>query len=454
MPTSINPATGEIIEEYSEHSDADIDRAIANADLCYRDWRSSKIEDRSALLVRIADELEGRKEELGRIATEEMGKRYKEAVAEVEKCAMACRYYAEHGPAMIADEVRSGGPASENFVAYLPIGPILAIMPWNFPYWQCMRFAAPAIMAGNVGLLKHASNVSRCALEIERVILDAGGPQGLFQTLLISSKKVDGILKDSRIRAATLTGSEGAGSAVAATSGSEIKTTVLELGGSDPFIVMPSADIDKAIDVGVTARMQNNGQSCIAAKRFIIHEDVYDRYLEGYKAKVEAMTLGDPMDESTDMGPLAQKQGVDDLKSQIDQSVAAGARLVTGGKSLDGPGYFFQPSIITDVPENAPAYRDELFGPCAIMFKVGSIDAAIELANDSDFGLGGSVFTEDRQEQERFIRDIDTGGTHINRMTASHPALPFGGVKRSGYGRELSHEGIRAFMNAKAVTRD
>ena len=454
MPRSINPATGETIEDFAEHGPDDIERALANAEIAFRDWRRSKVEARVDLLNRIADTLEARKGELGRIATLEMGKRYKEAVAEVEKCALGCRFYAEHGPEMIADRPAIGGPGSQNFVSYLPIGPVLAVMPWNFPYWQVFRFIAPSVMAGNVGLLKHASNVSQCALEIEKVMLEAGAPQGLFQTLLISSSKVDGILKDRRIRAATLTGSEGAGAAVAATCGSEIKPTVLELGGSDAFIVMPSADLQKAIDIGVTARMQNNGQSCIAAKRFIVHEDVYDAYLEGYKAKLEGMRLGDPMDEATDLGPLAMKSGVDDLASQVDASVKAGARLVTGGKADEGPGFFYKPSIIADVPEAAPAYRDELFGPCAILFKVKSIDEAISLANDSDFGLGGSVFTQDKGEQDRFIRDLDSGGTHINRMTASHPAMPFGGVKRSGYGRELAAEGLHAFMNIKAVTRD
>ncbi|MEX6506166.1 NAD-dependent succinate-semialdehyde dehydrogenase [Jiella sp. M17.18] len=451
MPTSINPATGETIEEFAEHTDGEIERALENADAAFADWRRTPLRQRSDLLNRIADELERRKEELGRIATREMGKRFKEAVSEVEKCATGCRYYAEHGPAMIADETREG-PASKNFVAYRPIGPVLAVMPWNFPYWQCFRFIAPAIMAGNVGLLKHASNVSQCALEIEKVILEAGAPQGVFQTLLISSKKVEGILRDRRIRAATLTGSEGAGAAVASTAGSEIKTTVLELGGSDPFIVMPSADLDKAVSVGLTARMQNNGQSCIAAKRFIVHADVYDDYLGRYREAVEAMTVGDPMDEATDMGPLAMRSSVEDLGDQIERSVKAGAKLVTGGTPIDGPGFYFKPSILADVTPKAPAYREELFGPCAIFFRVDSIDAAIDLANDSDFGLGGAVFTNDAAEQERFIRDLDQGGTHINRMTASDPRLPFGGVKRSGYGRELSREGIHAFMNIKTVT--
>ena len=453
MPTSINPATGETIEQFAEHTDADVERALARADAAFADWRRSSFDRRSEVLSNAADVLERRKDELGRIATLEMGKRLKEAVAEVEKCAWACRYYAEEGPKLIADEVRAG-PAGRNLVAYLPIGAVLAVMPWNFPYWQCFRFIAPAIMAGNVGLLKHASNVSQCALEIEKVLIEAGAPEGVFQTLLISSKKVDGILRDRRIRAATLTGSEGAGSAVASTCGSQIKKTVLELGGSDPFIVMPSADLDKAVEVGVTARMQNNGQSCIAAKRFIVHREVYDTYLERYREKVEAIVLGDPLKEGTGMGPLAMKSGVEDLARQIEESAKAGAKVVAGGAPAEGPGFFFKPSIIADIPEDAPAYHEELFGPCAIMFRVDSIDEAITLANDSDFGLGGSVWTNDATEQQRFIRELDQGGTHINRMTASDPRLPFGGVKRSGYGRELSREGIHEFMNVKAVTID
>lgn len=452
MPKSINPATGEIIEDFAEHDDSAIERALENAELAFRDWRRTPFSRRADLLRRTADVLESRKDELARIAVLEMGKRLKEAVAEVEKSALGCRYYAENGEAMVADDVRDG-PAAKNYVAYLPIGPVLAVMPWNFPYWQCFRFIAPALMAGNVGLLKHASNVSQCALEIEKVLLEADAPQGVFQTLLISSKKVEPILRDRRIRAATLTGSEAAGAAVASTAGSEIKTTLLELGGSDPFIVMPSADIGKAVEVGVTARMQNNGQSCIAAKRFIVHEDVYDDYAARYRDKLESMTVGDPMDAATDIGPVAMKSGVEDLTDQIDRSVKAGATLTTGG-AIDGKGFYFKPSMLENVGPEAPAYRDELFGPCAIFFKVKSIDEAIDLANDSDFGLGGSVWTNEAGEIERFVRDLDTGGTHVNRMTASDPRLPFGGVKRSGYGRELSKEGIHAFMNAKAVTID
>ena len=450
MPKSVNPATGEVIEDFAEHGDDYIERALENAELAYADWRRTSFSRRAELLNRTADVLERRKHELGRIATLEMGKRLKEAVAEVEKSAAGCRYYAEHGEAMIADDERPG-PASKNYVAYLPIGPVLAVMPWNFPYWQCFRFIAPALMAGNVGILKHASNVSQCALEIENILLEADAPQGVFQTLLISSKKVEPILRDRRIRAATLTGSEGAGSAVASTAGSEIKTTLLELGGSDPFIVMPSADIAKAVDVGVTARMQNNGQSCIAAKRFIIHADVYDDYTARYRDKLEAMTVGDPLDEATDIGPVALKSGVDELSDQIERSVKAGATLTTGG-AIDGKGFYFKPSMLENVGEEAPAYREELFGPCAIFFKVPTIDAAIDLANDSEFGLSGSVWTNEPKEIERFVRDLDQGGTHVNRMTASDARLPFGGVKRSGYGRELSKEGMHAFMNAKTVT--
>jgi succinate-semialdehyde dehydrogenase/glutarate-semialdehyde dehydrogenase len=453
MPTSINPATGETIEELAEHSDSDVERALASAEAAFADWRRSPLDRRSQLLRRVADLLEAKKDELGRLATLEMGKRLKEAVAEVEKCAVGCRYYADHGERLLADDHRDG-PAKQNYVAYLPMGPILAVMPWNFPFWQVLRFAAPAIMAGNVSILKHASNVSLCAMKIEELLLEADAPQGVFQTLLVSSKRVEGILRDRRIRAATLTGSEGAGSAVAAVAGSELKPTVLELGGSDPFIVMPSADLEKAAEVGVTARMQNNGQSCIAAKRFIVHEDVYDDYLGRYREKVEAIRLGDPMDAQTGMGPLAQRSSVDDLDGQISRSVKAGAKLVTGGSAPEGPGYFFQPSIIADVPEAAPAYREELFGPCAIFFKVRTADEAIALANDSDFGLGGSVWTNEPAEQQHFVRGLDQGATNFNRMTASDPRLPFGGVKRSGYGRELSGEGMHAFMNIKTVTID
>ncbi|WP_224003133.1 NAD-dependent succinate-semialdehyde dehydrogenase [Aureimonas sp. SA4125] len=453
MAKSINPATGETIADYPEHSDADIEQALASADDAFRNWRATRFAERTALLLRAADLLDERRDLLAEIATREMGKRLVEARAEVDKCAAGCRFYAENAEKFLADDVRDG-PAGRNFVAYRPLGPVLAVMPWNFPFWQVLRFAAPAIMAGNVGLLKHASNVSHCATEIEKIFTDAGAPRGVFQTLIIPSSKVEGIIGDSRIKAATLTGSEPAGRAVAAQAGQQLKPVVLELGGSDPFIVMPSADLAKAAEVGVKARMQNNGQSCIAAKRFIVHADVYDDYLERFRARVEAMTVGDPMDDTTDMGPLATTKIRDELAGQVSKSVAMGARLVIGGTAPEGKGNFYQPTIIADIPEDAPAYREELFGPCATFFKVDSIDAAIALANDSDFGLSSSAWTTDAGEQDRFARELEAGGTYINRMTASDQRLPFGGIKNSGYGRELSHEGIHEFVNVKTVTID
>jgi succinate-semialdehyde dehydrogenase/glutarate-semialdehyde dehydrogenase len=453
MAKSINPATGETIADYAEHSSADIETALASADDAFRGWSRTRFAERTALLLRAADLLDERRDRLAEIATREMGKRLAEARAEVEKCAAGCRFYAENAEKFLADEVRDG-PAGRNFVAYRPMGPVLAIMPWNFPFWQVLRFAAPAIMAGNVGLLKHASNVSHCALEIEKIFTDAGAPKGVFQTLIIPSSKVEAIIDDRRVKAATLTGSEPAGRAVAAQAGRQLKPVVLELGGSDPFIVMPSADLAKAAEVGVKARMQNNGQSCIAAKRFIVHADVYDDYLERFRTRVDAMTVGDPMSDKTDMGPLATAKIRDEIADQIARSVAMGARLVSGGSIVEGKGNFYQPTIIADIPVDAPAYREELFGPCAIFFKVESIDAAIDLANDSDFGLGSSAWTNDLAEQERFARELEAGGTHINRMTASDQRLPFGGIKNSGYGRELSHEGIREFVNVKTVTVD
>jgi succinate-semialdehyde dehydrogenase/glutarate-semialdehyde dehydrogenase len=453
MARSINPATGETIADYAEHTPEQIEASLAKAELGFRDWRHSRFAERTALLLRVADILDERRDRLAEIAVLEMGKRLAEAKAEIEKCAAGCRFYAENAPAFLADSVREG-PAGKNFVAYRPLGPVFAIMPWNFPFWQVFRFAAPAVMAGNVGLLKHASNVSLCALEIEKIFADAGAPSGVFQTLIVAGSKVESIVTDSRIKAATLTGSEPAGRAVAAQCGAHLKKTVLELGGADPFIVMPSADLAKATEVGVRARMQNNGQSCIAAKRFIVHADVYDDYLERYRTKVDAMVVGDPMDAATDMGPLATTKIRDEIAGQVAKSLSMGARRVSGGDVVDRPGSFYQPSIISDVPENAPAYREELFGPVAIFFKVKSIDEAIALANDSDFGLSSSAWTQEPAEQERFARELEAGGTYINRMTASDQRLPFGGTKNSGYGRELSHEGIHEFVNVKTITVD
>ena len=382
--------------------------------------------------------------------TVEMGKPIGAGIAEAEKCALACRYYAEHAESFLADQniVVKDGRA---WIAFQPIGVVLAVMPWNFPFWQVFRFAAPALMAGNVGILKHASNVPQCALAIEDVFKRAGFAEGVFQTLIIGTDPVAKIIADKRVAAVTLTGSEGAGREVASTAGRNLKKTVIELGGSDPFIVMPSTDLDSAAKTAVTARMINNGQSCIAAKRFIIHEKIYDEFMRRFVAGVSALRVGDPMHPKTEVGPLATAQIRDDLEKQVDAAVAAGARVHTGGKRIDGAGYFFQPTVLSDIPPGSPAESQELFGPVASVWKVASIDEAIERANGTSFGLGASAWTEDAGERARFVRDIEAGLVFINGMVASEPALPFGGVKSSGYGRELGAFGIREFVNIKSV---
>jgi succinate-semialdehyde dehydrogenase/glutarate-semialdehyde dehydrogenase len=382
--------------------------------------------------------------------TLEMGKPIAAARAEAAKCALACRYYAEHGERLLADEAVDAGPGRA-FIRYQPIGAVLAVMPWNFPFWQVFRFAAPALMAGNVGLLKHASNVPQCALAIEEIIRRAGFPADVFQTLLIGAAAVEGILNDRRVKAATLTGSEPAGIAVAAQAGRQIKKTVLELGGSDPFVVMPSADLDRAVKTAVQARILNNGQSCIAAKRFIVDARIADEFERRFVAGMAALRIGDPMDESTDVGPLATPAILEELESQVSRSVAMGATLLTGGHRLPRPGNFYAPTVLAGVPENAPAYREELFGPVAVMFRARDIDDAIRLANDTAFGLGASAWTADPADQQRFIDEIESGMVYVNAMVASDPRLPFGGVKRSGYGRELAAHGLREFVNIKAV---
>jgi len=401
-------------------------------------------------LLRAAEILENEKGEFGRIMTAEMGKTIKSARDEAAKSAWGCRYYAENAEAFLRDETVVT-EAGTNFVAYQPIGPVLAVMPWNFPFWQVLRFAAPALMAGNVGLLKHASNVPQCALAIEDIFKRAGFPEGAFQTLLISSSQVQQVIDDPRVAAVTLTGSEPAGRQVASQAGRQIKKTVLELGGSDPFIVMPSANVSAAAATAVKARTINNGQSCIAAKRFIVADAIADEFEKQFVAGMQALKVGDPMDESVDVGPLATPQILDDLDRQVRQSVAAGARILTGGKRLQQPGNFYEPTVLASIPEKAVAYREELFGPVASLFRVTDLDAAIELANDSTFGLGASVWTRDAQERRRFIDDIEAGQVFVNGMTASDPRLPFGGVKASGYGRELSSFGIREFVNIKTV---
>jgi succinate-semialdehyde dehydrogenase / glutarate-semialdehyde dehydrogenase len=394
--------------------------------------------------------LESEKENYARIMTTEMGKTFRSAVDEAAKCAWVCRYYAENAERFLADEMVETS-ASRSFIRYQPLGAVLAVMPWNFPFWQVLRFAAPALMAGNVGLLKHASIVPQSALMIEELFRKAGFPEGAFQTLLIGSQKVERILDDPRVAAATLTGSEGAGVQVGMAAAKRIKKVVLELGGSDPFIVMPSANLEVAVTTAVKARIFNNGQSCIAAKRFIVAEKIADEFERKFASKMEALKVGDPFDEKTELGPLATADGVTDLDRDVQKTIKAGARVLTGGKPLDRPGNFYAPTVLTNIPKDSPAYREELFGPVASVFRAKDLDHAIQIANDSRFGLGASAWTNDKTERERFINDLESGMVFINRMVASDPRIPFGGVKWSGHGRELGAHGIREFTNIKTV---
>jgi succinate-semialdehyde dehydrogenase / glutarate-semialdehyde dehydrogenase len=449
MPiATINPATGETLRVFDALSDSDLDSRLERAVHAFQHWRITPVVDRAAVVSRAGAILEREKDRYGRLMTLEMGKPLKAAVEEAAKCALACRYYAEHASAFMAPEHVAGDD-----VLYQPIGPVLAIMPWNFPFWQVVRFAAPALCAGNVGLLKHASNVPQCALALEEIFREAGAPEGVFQTLLVGSDRVDGIISDRRIAAVTLTGSEPAGREVAATAGRNIKKTVLELGGSDPFIVMPSADIEAAARVAVKARTINNGQSCIAAKRFIVHDRVADDFTQRFVNGMRALSVGDPMSGDTDIGPLATRQIAEDLEKQVDESVRRGAKVLTGGKRKSGPGNYFEPTVLTDIPVDSPAYRDEMFGPVASLFRARDIDDAIRLANDTTFGLASAAWTRDEAEADRFIRDIEAGSVFINGMVASDPRFPFGGVKHSGYGRELGPWGLREFVNVKTVRR-
>ena len=452
MPiTTIDPTTGAAQPTQLETLTADgIERKLAKAEEAFQAHRRTSLAERAAKMRLAGKVLADEKTKFARLMTMEMGKTFKAAVAEAEKCAWVCRFYAEHAAEYLADEVVETD-AKQSFVRYLPLGPVLAVMPWNFPFWQVFRFAAPGLMAGNVGLLKHASNVPRCALAIEEVFLRAGFAEGVFQTLLIGADAVAGILDDPRVKAATLTGSTPAGSSVAERAGKRLKKTVLELGGSDPFIVLPSADLDAAAKTAAKARCINNGQSCIAAKRFIVHADVYDAFAERFVRAMEAQKVGDPMLPDTDVGPLAMASTRDDVERQVRDSVAAGARLLTGGERIDGPGFFYPPTILADIPEAAPAYREEVFGPVALLFRAADADEAIRLANDSDFGLGSAVWTRDPAEAERFVDEIEAGMTFVNAMVASDPRLPFGGVKQSGYGRELGRVGIHEFVNLKSV---
>jgi succinate-semialdehyde dehydrogenase/glutarate-semialdehyde dehydrogenase len=452
MPiTTINPTTGqEMPTEWENLTPDEIERKLARADEAYRAHRRTSLSDRAEKMRRVGDLVDREKHDLARTMTMEMGKTLKSAIAEAEKCAWVCRYYADNAERFLADqEVET--KAKRSYIRYLPIGPVLAVMPWNFPFWQVFRFAAPGLMAGNVGLLKHASNVPRCAMAIEDVFRRAGFPEGVFQTLLVGSDAVTAILDDVRVKAATLTGSTPAGSSVAERAGKNLKKTVLELGGSDAFIVLPSADLDAAAETAAKARCINNGQSCIAAKRFIVHAGVYDAFAERFVRAMEAQTVGDPMQEGTDVGPLAMESTRDDVERQVDESVKAGAKVLTGGGRIDGAGWFYRPTILADIPEGAPAYREEVFGPVALLFRADDADHAVALANDSDFGLGSSVWTRDEAEARRFVDELEAGMTFVNAMVASDPRLPFGGVKQSGYGRELGRVGIHEFMNIKTV---
>ncbi|MFF4703386.1 NADP-dependent succinic semialdehyde dehydrogenase [Streptomyces sp. NPDC001288] len=457
MPiATVNPATGETLETFEAMDEDELERRLELAEATFRTYRTSAFAERARLLHRAADLLDADQNDIARTMTTEMGKPLAQARAEAGKCAKAMRWYADHAEELLADEepaeqdVKDSG-ASRVRVRYRPIGPVLAVMPWNFPLWQVVRFAAPALMAGNVGLLKHASNVPQTALYLENLFNRAGFPQGCFQTLLIGSGAVDEVLRDERVRAATLTGSEPAGRAVAATAGEMIKKTVLELGGSDPYVVMPSADIDRAARTAVTARVQNNGQSCIAAKRFIVHTDVYDAFAERFVAGMAALRTGDPMDEGTDVGPLASEQGRADLEELVDDAKRSGARVLCGGQRPEGPGWFYPPTVLAGIHRDMRIHREEAFGPVATLYRAGDLDEAVLIANDSPFGLSSNVWTRDEAEMDRFVRDLEAGGVFVNGMTASHPAFPFGGVKRSGYGRELSGHGIREFCNITTV---
>lgn len=447
---TINPATGDILKTFEALTDAEIEAKLQQAQQAFEGYRQTPMMQRSQWLNQSAEILERDREKYAKIMTLEMGKPLKAAIAETEKCAWVCRYYAEHAAEFLAD-VSVSTDASQSFIRYQPLGAILAVMPWNFPFWQVFRFAAPALMAGNVGLLKHASNVPQCALAIEEIFRQAGFPEGVFQTLLVGSDKVAAIVADDRVKAATLTGSEAAGASLAATAGKHIKKTVLELGGSDPFIVLESADIEAAVSTAVTARMLNNGQSCIAAKRLILAEAIADEFIKCLVGKFQSLKIGDPMNLDTDLGPLATPDILKDIDHQVQASRQTGAKVLTGGHPLDRPGNFYPPTILTDIPPGSAAYEEEFFGPVALVFRVSSLDEAIQLANAIPFGLGASAWTKVEPERDRLINEIEAGAVFINGLVKSDPRLPFGGIKRSGYGRELGIQGIHEFVNIKTV---
>ncbi|MGF1590574.1 MAG: NAD-dependent succinate-semialdehyde dehydrogenase [Pleurocapsa sp.] len=448
---TINPATGETLKTFTPLTDVEIEDKLALAQATFTQYRYTTFAQRSQWLNQAATILEKDTLKFAQIMTTEMGKTLASAIAEAEKCAIVCRFYAEKAPEFLAD-VPINSDASQSYVAYQPLGTILAVMPWNFPFWQVFRFAAPALMAGNVSILKHASNVPQCALAIESIIAQAGFPVGAFQTLLIGASQVKSLIEDERVKAATLTGSEPAGAALASAAGQQIKKVVLELGGSDPFIVLESADLEAAVTTAVKARMLNNGQSCIAAKRFIIAESIADRFQEQLIAQFEALTIGDPMQENTDIGPLATASIRSELDRQVKKAVEQGAEVLTGGNPIaDRPGNYYPPTILTNIPVDSPTAKEEFFGPVALLFRVENLEAAIALANNIPFGLGASAWTNKAEESQRLVAEIEAGAVFINGMVKSDPRLPFGGIKRSGYGRELSSQGIHEFVNIKSV---
>jgi succinate-semialdehyde dehydrogenase/glutarate-semialdehyde dehydrogenase len=447
---TVNPTTGQVVKTFEPLSSAQIEIKLQKAIDTFHTYRKTPFSQRAQWMLKAASILENEKEAFAKVMTTETGKTLRSAVDEAAKCAWVCRYYAENAERFLADEIVETG-AKKSYIHYQPLGPILAVMPWNFPFWQVLRFAAPALMAGNVGLLKHASIVPQSALSIEELLLRAGFPDGAFQTLLVGSKEVDRILADHRVMAATLTGSEQAGIEVGIGAAKRIKKVVLELGGSDPFIVMPSANLETATSTAVKARIFNNGQSCIAAKRFIVAESIADKFEGLFARKMAELRVGDPFDESTELGPLSTADGVKDLERDVQRSVELGAKILTGGKALQRPGNFYAPTVLVNIPQDSPAYKEEMFGPVASVFRAKDIDDAIRIANDSRFGLGASAWTNDPAEQQKFIQELEAGMVFINRMVASDPRIPFGGVKWSGHGRELGAVGIREFTNMKTV---
>ncbi len=447
---SINPATGIIIQQYDEHSLSQCDEIVDKVFDEWQWWKQTSIAERKVLMLNAAAVLRKRKGEFAKLMTLEMGKVIKESEAEVEKSAWVCDYYAEHAGQFLADEMIESD-ATKSFVSFGPLGPVLAVMPWNFPFWQVFRFAAPALMAGNAGLLKHASNVPGCALAIENIFREAGFPKNLFRALMIPGKDVEHVIKNDKVRAATFTGSELAGSKVASAAGKYLKKTVMELGGSDPFIVLKDANLDKCAQTAVTARMLNTGQSCIAAKRFIVEAEVYDAFIDKVKGIISALKIGDPLDAESQFGPLARMDLLEDIDRQVQESVGQGAKLELGGDRMNGEGFYYQPTLLSGVSQSMPVFTEETFGPVMAVMQVSSSEEAIEVANNCFYGLGGSLWTEDIEKGIRIARQIESGAVFVNGMTKSDPRLPFGGIKRSGYGRELSHYGIKEFVNIKTI---